>query len=111
MRFVAAVRRGSSRLAKLLIYHSKENGMTTLSKVTEPHSGACGALKALDWLALVLLIIGGVNWGLPGLFGFDGVAAIFGTMMVGSRVIYTLVGLAALYAIYMAFRLGGSARL
>ena len=46
--------------------------------------------------ALVLLIIGGLNWGLIGLFEFDLVAAIFGPMSVLTRIVYALVGLSAL---------------
>jgi len=53
--------------------------------------------SALDWVALVLVLIGALNWGLVGFFSFDLVAAIFGTMSVISRVIYALVGLAAIY--------------
>jgi uncharacterized membrane protein YuzA (DUF378 family) len=53
-------------------------------------------------LALVLTAVGGLNWGLVGLFRFDLVAAIFGGMSFGetnvaSRIVYTLVGLAAIY--------------
>jgi hypothetical protein len=56
--------------------------------------------NVVDWIALVLVIIGGLNWGLVGLFNFDLVAAIFGGLSAVSRVIYVLVGLAALYTIY-----------
>jgi len=48
---------------------------------------------------LVLLIVGGLNWGLVGLFGFDLVAAIFGAMSPLSRIVYALVGLSALWQI------------
>lgn len=54
-------------------------------------------LNGLDWLALVLLIVGGLNWGLIGFFNFDLVASIFGEGSGISRVIYALVGLSALY--------------
>lgn len=54
-------------------------------------------LNGLDWTALVLLIIGGLNWGLIGFFGFNLVAAIFGEMTFVSRIIYAVVGLSALY--------------
>lgn len=54
-------------------------------------------LNAWDWTALVILIIGGLNWGLVGFFGFDLVAAIFGPMSVVSRIVYALVGLSAIY--------------
>ncbi len=54
-------------------------------------------MKALNWIALILVIIGALNWGLVGLFSFDLVAAIFGAMSALSRIVYTLVGLSALY--------------
>ena len=59
-------------------------------------------MKRLNATAAILTIVGGLNWGLVGLFKFDLVAAIFGGMQFGevnlaSRIIYTLVGLAALY--------------
>lgn len=57
-------------------------------------------MKTLDLLAAVLLVIGGLNWGLVGVAQFDLVAALFGPMSALSRVVYTLVGLAALYQIF-----------
>lgn len=56
-------------------------------------------MKALDVTALVLIIIGGLNWGLVGLFDYNLVAALFGDDSVVTRVVYSLVGLAALWAI------------
>jgi uncharacterized membrane protein YuzA (DUF378 family) len=56
-------------------------------------------LNVLDWIALVLVIVGGLNWALVGLFGFDLVAAIFGDMSVLSRIVYVLVGLSAVYVL------------
>lgn len=56
-------------------------------------------MRALNTITLVLLIIGGLNWGLVGLAGFDLVAAIFGEMSPFSRIVYMLVGLAALWQI------------
>lgn len=61
-------------------------------------------LNAFDWIVLILVIVGGLNWGLVGVLNFDLVAAIFGDMSAISRVVYTLVGLAALYTIYLATR-------
>lgn len=52
-------------------------------------------MKAVKILALILVIVGGLNWGLVGLFDFDLVAAIFGSMSMLSRIIYVLVGLGA----------------
>lgn len=46
--------------------------------------------------AYVLVLIGALNWGLIGLFGFDLVASIFGDMTIVSRIIYSLVGLSAI---------------
>lgn len=54
-------------------------------------------LNAADWTAIVLTVIGALNWGLVGLFRFDLIASIFGSMSVISRLIYVLVGLAGLY--------------
>jgi len=62
-------------------------------------------LNYLDWVSLVLIIVGGLNWGLVGFLNFDLVAMIFGAMSVLSRIIYGLVGLAALYAIFISFKL------
>ncbi len=56
-------------------------------------------MKVFDTIALLLVIIGAVNWGLIGFFQFDLVAALFGTMSAVSRVVYALVGLAGLYSI------------
>jgi uncharacterized membrane protein YuzA (DUF378 family) len=49
------------------------------------------------WIAFWLLVVGGLNWGLFGLFGVDLVAAIFGPGSVVTRVVYVVVGLAAIY--------------
>jgi uncharacterized membrane protein YuzA (DUF378 family) len=56
-------------------------------------------MRALNVITLVLLIVGGLNWGLVGALNFDLVAAIFGDMSPLSRIVYVLVGLAALYQI------------
>lgn len=53
--------------------------------------------------ALVLTVIGALNWGLIGLFNFDLVASIFGSMTIVSRTIYTLVGIAGLVNIMLFF--------
>jgi hypothetical protein len=52
-------------------------------------------MKTLNLIALVLVVVGGLNWGLVGLFDFDLVATIFGDMSVLSRTVYSLVGLSA----------------
>ncbi|HPI66949.1 MAG TPA: DUF378 domain-containing protein [bacterium] len=56
-------------------------------------------LNTLDWLALILIIVGGLNWLLVGLFSFDLVATIFGAMSLVARIVYILVGLSALYVL------------
>lgn len=59
----------------------------------------------IDRIALILAIIGGINWGSVGLFQFDLVAWLFGGQDgTVARVIYTLVGLAALWCISLLFR-------
>ena len=57
-------------------------------------------------VALVLLIVGGLNWALVGLFNLDFVAALFGRMTLVSRAIYVVVGLAALFGLTLLPRLG-----
>lgn len=61
-------------------------------------------MNALDWVAMVLLIIGGLNWALVGLFDIDLVARIFGVMTTASRGVYVLVGVAAIYSIYLCVK-------
>jgi len=61
-------------------------------------------MRIINIVTLVLLIVGGLNWGLVGLFGFDLVAAIFGEMSALSRIVYTLVGLSALWQIIPLLR-------
>jgi hypothetical protein len=53
----------------------------------------------LYWIAFVLLIVGGLNWGLVGLFNFDVVAVLFGSIPMVAQVVYVLVGLAAVWFI------------
>jgi uncharacterized membrane protein YuzA (DUF378 family) len=60
-------------------------------------------MRAVTTITLVLLIVGGLNWGLVGLFGFDLVAAIFGEMSLLSRIVYSLVGLSALWQLIPLF--------
>ena len=60
-------------------------------------------MKVIDKIALVLIIIGALNWGLIGLFGFDLVATLFGEMSVISRIVYGLVGLSGLWGIRLLF--------
>jgi uncharacterized membrane protein YuzA (DUF378 family) len=54
-------------------------------------------MKSLNMVTLFLLIVGGANWGLVGLFNVDLVAAIFGTGSAIARIVYVLVGLSALW--------------
>ena len=62
-------------------------------------------MKVLDRVALALVIIGALNWGGVGLFGFDTVAFLFGGQAsVLSRIVYALVGLAGLWCVTLLFR-------
>lgn len=60
-------------------------------------------MKIIDKIALVLIIIGAINWGLIGLFNFNLVETIFGDMTIISRIIYGLVGLSGLWGIKLLF--------
>lgn len=77
------------------------------SGVLRNTSAGASGLNVMDWIAMLLLIVGGLNWGLIGLFDFNLVASLFGPMTLVSRVVYGLVGLAGLYAIYLCTRLAG----
>jgi len=57
-------------------------------------------MKTLDLIAFILLVIGGLNWGLVGIFSWDLVAAIFGELSVISRIVYILVAASALYTLF-----------
>ena len=61
------------------------------------------AKNTLDWIALILLIIGGLNWGLVGLFNWNLVAKVLGTGIL-ANIVYDLVGLAAIYTIYFLIK-------
>ncbi len=58
------------------------------------------SLSILDWIAFVLVIIGGLNWGLVGVAKLDVVALLLGFLPVVQNIVYFLVGLAAAYLIY-----------
>ncbi len=60
-------------------------------------------MKVIDKIALVLIIIGAINWGLIAIFNFDLVAALFGDMSVISRIVYGLVGVSGLWGIKLLF--------
>lgn len=65
-------------------------------------------MKALDFTALTLVIIGAINWGLVGFLGFDLVAFLFGNMSWISRIVYSLVGICGLYLLTFYGKIGDS---
>ncbi len=54
----------------------------------------------IGWITLILVIVGGINWGLVGLFQFNLVTAIFGPSLL-ERVVYILVGVSAIYQLFL----------
>jgi uncharacterized membrane protein YuzA (DUF378 family) len=60
-------------------------------------------LNPLEWLSAIILVVGGINWGLVGIFEWDLVAWIFGeefgTTSTATRIVYIIVGLAAIYTL------------
>ena len=62
-------------------------------------------MNAVDWVAVVLVIIGAINWGLVGIANFDLVATLFGVGSTLTGLVYDLVGLAGLYMIYTATKI------
>jgi uncharacterized membrane protein YuzA (DUF378 family) len=80
---------------------------TTLRSDGTTHTNALGIA---DWIALVLMIVGAINWGLVGAFNFDLVAAIFGSDTMASRAVYVLVGLGGLWGLTLPMRLASRTR-
>jgi len=74
------------------------------SAVREGHP----AMSAIDYIAMALLIVGGLNWAMVGLFDIDMVATLFGAGSPATRLVYVLVGLSALYSIYTASKMARS---
>ena len=62
-------------------------------------------MNKMDYIALILVAIGAINWGLIGFFSFDLIRVIFGDMTMVSRIIYALVGIAGLYSLSFFGRL------
>ncbi len=60
-------------------------------------------MKVIDKIALVLVIIGAIVWGIIGIFNFNVVEAIFGVGSIISKIIYILVGISGLWAIKILF--------
>jgi uncharacterized membrane protein YuzA (DUF378 family) len=61
-------------------------------------------MKHLDLLAFILMVVGGINWGLVGLCNYNLVTAIAGDGTTATKVVYALVGLCALYEAFKAMR-------
>ena len=86
---------------KILIFLNKKKKMEyTKIKITKKERKN---MKVIDTIALILIIIGAINWGLIGLFNFNLVDTIFGTMSIISRIIYILVGISGLWGIKLIF--------
>ncbi|HRI63804.1 MAG TPA: DUF378 domain-containing protein [Polyangium sp.] len=67
-------------------------------------------LSGLTWAAVVLVIIGALNWALVGLFDWNLVAAMFGRLTAITRIVYVLVGAAGLYLVFVSPKLAQSHR-
>jgi uncharacterized membrane protein YuzA (DUF378 family) len=61
-------------------------------------------MSVIDYIAMALLIIGGLNWAAVALFNVDLVATLFGVLSPAAKLVYLLVGIAALYSIYLTTR-------
>lgn len=61
------------------------------------------ARSTLELIALILVVVGGLNWGLVGLFNFNLVDTVFGAASTLAKIVYILVGLSAVYTIFFAF--------
>jgi len=61
-----------------------------------------GKFNVLDWIAFIVMVIGGLVWGLIGFFDFNLITTIFGDETVISRIVYAIIGIAALYLLIVA---------
>jgi uncharacterized membrane protein YuzA (DUF378 family) len=117
----AAWRRARSAVFAILVVAAfrrnlKEDTMATMNAPTMERRHlperraslreASGAMSAIDYIAMTLLIIGGLNWAMVGLFDIDVVARLFGPGSPASRIVYVVVGLSALYSIWTATKMG-----
>lgn len=84
--------------------------ITDRRHLADRRAGGARTLNVTDWIAMLLVIVGAINWGLVGVAGLDLVATLFGNMTPVSRTVYGLVGLAGLYAMYLCVRLAGKPR-
>lgn len=62
-------------------------------------------LSTIDVIAIILVVVGGLNWGLVGLVNLDVVSAVLGTASALTRIVYVLVGLSAVYLAVLSVRL------
>ena len=92
-------------MAMTQTYTGPERRMASSSPHAVGHHATGHRMNALDWISTILMIIGGLNWGLVGLADVNVVAALFGEQSALSRLIYVLVGLASLYGIYMLMKM------
>ncbi|CUA82208.1 MULTISPECIES: DUF378 domain-containing protein [Gulbenkiania] len=81
---------------------------SNLSQPQTAHVTQPPRLGVLGTIAMILMIVGGLNWALVGLFEFDLVAALFGVLSPLSRIVYVLVGLAAVYGLALLARLSSA---
>ena len=97
------------RTTRTATYVERPRDLDDDERAARHHRHTVGHKNILDWLALILLIVGGLNWGLVGLFGIDVVSSIFGPGSTISRAIYIAVGLAAIWGFALT-RLGPTRR-
>lgn len=62
--------------------------------------------SGIDWFALILIIVGGINWGLVGAFNINLVSALFGDATMLTRLVYIIVGVAGVYSLYSLVKMG-----
>ena len=60
-------------------------------------------MNAVDWITFVLVVVGGINWGLVGAINYNVVNTLLGSWPMVERIVYDLVGLSALYMVYAMF--------
>ena len=85
-------------------YYARVGAHKRANETTDEVIGMTRRLNALDWIALALVVIGGINWGLVGLFQFDLVAEVFGgSDTILARIVYIAVAVSAVFVAIDAF--------
>ncbi len=105
MSFTKVIHKKYLFMIRGIVYLKNNKGRIAYAGKSNQTISIMKKLGGLDWVALVLTIVGGLNWGLVSLLNWNLVDTIFGAMSGASQIVYGLVGLSALYILVIAGKL------